>query len=84
MSTQGIRDFRPQIHFTPATGWINDPNGLVYVNGEYKCDLDENVYNGTEALNLSVHRLESHTYAAMDISNIYAGEADPALVRPNP
>lgn len=58
--------------------------GSVYVNGEYKCDLDENVYNGTEALNLSVHRLESHTYAAMDISNIYAGEADPALVRPNP
>ena len=56
----------------------------MYVNGEYKCDLDENVYNGTEALNLSVHRLESHTYAAMDISNIYAGEADPALVRPNP
>jgi fructan beta-fructosidase len=21
--------FRPQFHFTPATNWMNDPNGLV-------------------------------------------------------
>ena len=27
--------FRPQYHFTPATGWMNDPNGMVYYEGEY-------------------------------------------------
>lgn len=35
MSTKGIRDFRPQLHFTPESGWINDPNGLVYREGMY-------------------------------------------------
>jgi len=27
--------FRSQYHFTPATGWMNDPNGMVYYEGEY-------------------------------------------------
>ena len=27
--------YRPQIHFTPAEHWMNDPNGMVYYDGEY-------------------------------------------------
>lgn len=26
---------RPAFHFTPAAGWINDPHGARYANGEY-------------------------------------------------
>lgn len=27
--------WRPQLHFTPEIHWMNDPNGLVYHEGEY-------------------------------------------------
>jgi fructan beta-fructosidase len=26
---------RPQFHFTPEANWMNDPNGMVYFEGEY-------------------------------------------------
>lgn len=26
---------RPQVHYTTKNGWINDPNGLIYLDGTY-------------------------------------------------
>ncbi|WP_430931344.1 glycoside hydrolase family 32 protein [Saccharicrinis sp. 156] len=37
MSVNGYyqEKYRPQIHFSPPENWMNDPNGLVYLDGEY-------------------------------------------------
>ncbi len=35
-TSQGYTEnYRPQFHFSPKTGWMNDPNGLIYSDGEY-------------------------------------------------
>ena len=36
---------RPQVHFTPKSGWMNDPNGLIYLDGVYHMFFQ---YNPTE------------------------------------
>ena len=35
LSTYYQEQHRPQFHFSPEKGWMNDPNGLVYYAGEY-------------------------------------------------
>lgn len=32
---EAAEPYRPQLHFTPKSGWMNDPNGMVYINGVY-------------------------------------------------
>lgn len=44
--------YRPRLHYTPAYGWVNDPNGLFYADGVYHVYHQYNPYS-TEWENMS-------------------------------
>ena len=35
LATAANEPFRPAFHYTPEKNWMNDPNGMVYLDGEY-------------------------------------------------
>ncbi len=51
-SAPGDQQYRPLAHFSPEQNWMNDPNGMVYVDGTYHLYFQYNP-NGTRWGNMS-------------------------------
>jgi fructan beta-fructosidase len=44
---QTAEKYRPSFHFAPEKNWTNDPNGLVYLDGEYHIFYQYNPFGDT-------------------------------------
>ena len=46
-TTDESANYRPVYHYTPEKNWVNDPNGLVYLDGEYHLFYQYNPFGDT-------------------------------------
>ena len=66
--------FRPQYHHSPAYGWMNDPNGMFYKDGEYHLYYQFNPYGS---------QWENMTWGHSTTKDLIHWEAQPIAIEPD-
>ena len=78
---------RPQIHMTPESNWMNDPNGFIYFNEEYHLYYQHFPYEcnwgtmhwghatSTDMINWSHHGIALYPSKQYDRNGCFSGTA---------
>ena len=72
--TKNREKFRPAYHHTPLYGWMNDPNGMFYKDGEWHLYYQWNPYGS---------KWQNMTWGHSSSKDLVNWEHHPAAIEPN-
>lgn len=74
ISTANVEKYRPAYHHTPLYGWMNDPNGMFYKDGEWHLYYQWNPYGS---------KWQNMTWGHSSSSDLINWTSHPAAIEPN-
>lgn len=84
MTAKDSPNYRPSFHFAPDSNWTNDPNGLVYYNGQYHLFFQYNPFGDTWGHMSWGHALSTDlmNWNQLPIALLeqYAADSTPAMI----
>lgn len=74
LDTDNVEAYRPLFHHTPLYGWMNDPNGMFYKDGEWHLYYQWNPYGS---------KWQNMTWGHSSSTDLVNWKHHPAAIEPN-